>query len=84
MGCFDQERWVQTDLERLNLADKWTFSKVSGISVIFPHTWGVGTSQNPTDPSVIFDPWNGKLTLNYPDGTEIFIIVVCKPLGFGA
>jgi RHS repeat-associated protein len=39
--------------------DNWNFDSISYSSGI--HTWGVATSDNPSDPKVTFDPWKGKM-----------------------
>jgi hypothetical protein len=62
LGCGDQESVVRDQLEKQIYDDKWTFSQKSSLF----HRWGEATSSNPTDPTIIYDPWRDTLRFKYP------------------
>jgi hypothetical protein len=49
---------VVSDLQNRHYDDHWTFTQ-NPLTFPFPHQWAVAVSDNPTDPIIILDPWNG-------------------------
>jgi len=58
--CGEQVDRVTSRLRRNRYDDKWSFETQSR-TLPFPHQWGRAQSDNPSDPIVIYDPWNDKI-----------------------
>jgi RHS repeat-associated protein len=57
LSCYDQASVVVTALKNSGgFTNNWDFS-VRCYSPVGFHCWGEGTSNNPAEPKIIFDPW---------------------------
>ena len=62
-GCGEQADTEITALTPLipKLDDLWTFQKAEAFKFPFYHQWVVATSNNPNDPIIVIDPWEGAV-----------------------
>ena len=66
-GCGDQWKEMTEKLKNCSYDDRWSF-EWDGIwtFLIFPHQRGVAGSDNPSDPTIIYDPWKDTFIIIYP------------------
>jgi RHS repeat-associated protein len=60
LGCGEQSDRVVADAQGRHYDDHWTFT-IEHANLPLPHQWVTAVSDNPTDPIVIIDPWNGAV-----------------------
>lgn len=75
-GCGEQADQEITELTPLiqTLDDIWTFDKAEGFFFPFYHQWVIARSNNPKDPIVVIDPWEGVVMATVPQNNEMHVV----------
>ncbi len=65
-GCGDQWEEMTEILKNCSYDDKWSFEWEGIRTLFFLHQRGVASSDNPSDPTIIYDPWKDTFIIIYP------------------
>jgi RHS repeat-associated protein len=58
--CYDQTNYVNDQLKKLKLDDKWDILTVTQPG----HATGAALSENPSDPMISYDSWRGTIVID--------------------